>query len=214
MAKSIESIWKEGFLDDQALVAPRVNDLYNKKSQHIVTKFRRAFKLNLLFIMGSSVVAFVGYAISGAFYVGLSAFLLLNWLVITSYREAKKLQQIDQGTSSYEYLKTFDQQLKQVIASYTRMYRFIYPVFFLLMVAGTWFSSFSARELERLTAKFPALFYSINGVPIYPLTFVIIVTLVLTYFGKRIYMFDVKLMYGRVLCKLEKLLQDMEELRQ
>jgi len=40
MEKSIETIWKEGFLESDALVAPKLNDLYNQKSIHIVDKFK------------------------------------------------------------------------------------------------------------------------------------------------------------------------------
>lgn len=213
MEKSIESIWKEGFLDDKALVAPKLNDLYNQKSQHIVDKFHRRFRFNLIFIMVSSVVALAGYASGGAYVVGVLAFLSLNLLVITSYRAAKKFKEIDKGMSSYDYLKAFDTQLKDLIASYVQMYRFMYPVFFLLMVAGMWFSNFRIREMERLSAKLPTVFYTVNGVPVYLLTGVIIITAILAYYGKRIYMFDLKLMYGRILRKLETLIQDMEELR-
>ena len=31
MEKSIESIWKQGFLNSDALVAPKLNNLYNQK---------------------------------------------------------------------------------------------------------------------------------------------------------------------------------------
>ena len=47
MEKSIESIWKQGFLDNNAMVAPKLNNLYNQKSIHIIDKFKRMFKINL-----------------------------------------------------------------------------------------------------------------------------------------------------------------------
>ena len=47
MEKSIESIWKEGFLEKDAMVAPKINNLYNQKSIHIIDKFKRMFKINL-----------------------------------------------------------------------------------------------------------------------------------------------------------------------
>jgi hypothetical protein len=36
MRKTIEAAWREGFLTQGALVAPKVNDLYTRKSIHIV----------------------------------------------------------------------------------------------------------------------------------------------------------------------------------
>ena len=48
MEKSIESIWKEGFLKKNALVAPTIYDLYNKKSIHISDQFNRLFIIKLI----------------------------------------------------------------------------------------------------------------------------------------------------------------------
>ena len=44
MEKSIETIWKQGFLKSDALVAPKLNDLYNQKSTHIIDKFNNMFR--------------------------------------------------------------------------------------------------------------------------------------------------------------------------
>ena len=65
MEKSIESIWKEGFLDNDALVAPTVNDLYNQKSEHIIEKFKRMFRINLKALVAGAIVAF---GVSASFY--------------------------------------------------------------------------------------------------------------------------------------------------
>jgi hypothetical protein len=57
MEKSIEHIWKTGFLDSKALVAPQVNDLYTRKSEHIIEKFKRMFRFNLKAIAIGGVLA-------------------------------------------------------------------------------------------------------------------------------------------------------------
>ena len=43
MEKSIETIWKQGFISPESLIAPELNNLYNKKSIHLVDKFKRMF---------------------------------------------------------------------------------------------------------------------------------------------------------------------------
>ena len=55
MEKSIESIWKEGFLKSDALVAPKLNDLYNQKSEHVVDKVNRLYTINLIVIIVNGV---------------------------------------------------------------------------------------------------------------------------------------------------------------
>jgi len=51
MENSIETIWKEGFLHEKSLVVPRVNDLYNRKSIHLVDRLKRRLRLNLIMIL-------------------------------------------------------------------------------------------------------------------------------------------------------------------
>ena len=64
MEKSIETIWKEGFLNNDALLAPQVNNLYHKKSNHIVDKFKRMFKFNLIAILiGSFALLIISFII-------------------------------------------------------------------------------------------------------------------------------------------------------
>src|SRR5690606_41129096 len=51
MENSIETIWKEGFLHEENLVVPRVNDLYNRKSIHLVDRLKRRLRFNLIMIL-------------------------------------------------------------------------------------------------------------------------------------------------------------------
>ena len=44
MEKSIETIWKNGFIKDQTLIAPRVIDVYNQKSKNSIDELLRKMK--------------------------------------------------------------------------------------------------------------------------------------------------------------------------
>ncbi len=46
MEKSIEKIWNEAFVEEQALIAPKVNDLYNKKSKSLIHKIQRTYEID------------------------------------------------------------------------------------------------------------------------------------------------------------------------
>ena len=115
MEKSIESIWKEGFLKSDVLVAPKLNDLYNKKSQHIVDKFTRMFKINLIAIIaGSFFVVGMSYLVQIP-YMGIAVFVILNVLVVINKKLMKGLSEIDKNVNSFQYLKTFDSWMKEQI---------------------------------------------------------------------------------------------------
>ena len=139
MEKSIESIWKEGFLKSDDLVAPRVNDIYNKKSSHIVDKFTRMFKTNLMAIIASSFVVLIMSFTSNIPYMGICMFVILNTLVVINRRLMKGLATIDKNENSFQYLKSFDSWMKEQTAVNEKLSRFLYPLIFVSIAIGFWF---------------------------------------------------------------------------
>ena len=217
MEKSIESIWKEGFLNSNAFVAPKLNDLYNKKSAHIVDKFTRMFKINLIAIVaGSFAVMLMAWAVNIP-YMGVGMFILLNILALINQKLLKGLNAIDKNVNSYQYLKTFDAWLKEMISLNQKFARVFYPLALVSVIAGFWFGEFGGNIpgsdfVDALVLRFPdmALLF---GLPLYPLLGLVSVIILAASFAGRVYKWDLNLVYGRVIAKLEDILADMEELR-
>jgi hypothetical protein len=217
MEKSIESIWKEGFLKSDVLVAPKVNDIYNKKSAHIVDKFTRMFKINLVAIVGSSFFVLIMSIISGIPYMGIGLFILLNTIVVINKGLMKRLAKIDKNADSFQYLKTFDGWMKEQIGVNQRLSHLLYPLIFLSLVMGYWFGSFGGDipgqlMVNELMVRDPETILFL-GVPLYLWLSGIAMIALLGYFGGKIYRWDLNIVYGRVLKKLEEIISDMEELR-
>ena len=217
MEKSIENIWKEGFLKSDALVAPQINNLYNQKSIHIIDKFKRMFKINLIAIIAFSFIFlivsfFVGIPITGViFFITLSVLVIINKMLLNG------LDKIDKGASSYQYLKTFNEWIQKQVAINKKMSRFLYPIIFLSMILGFWFKDAEGMPLgERLVGEilvgFPYV-YLIFGVPLIGIAIVLLILVLLALFGGRIYKWDLNLVYGSVFKKLEELMTDIESLR-
>lgn len=217
MEKSIEAVWKEGFLKSDALIAPKINNLYNQKSIHIIEKFKRMFKINLIAIVAFSFIFLIVTFFNGMLITGIVFFVVLTVLVIINKRLLNDLEKIDKGASSYEYLKTFNEWIKRQIAINTRFSRFMYPIIFLSMIIGVWFIDAEGIPLgERLVGEvlygFPDI-YLIQGIPLIVIIVILLIVGLLAFFGGRIYQWDLKLVYGRVFKKLEELLIDIEELK-
>ena len=70
MEKSLEAIWKEGFLKNNELVVPKINNLYNQKSQNAVDKLMKIGKLNLQAIGVSAVIILIITIVAGLPYMG------------------------------------------------------------------------------------------------------------------------------------------------
>lgn len=217
MEKSIESIWKEGFLKSDALIAPKINNLYNQKSIHIIDKFKKMFKINLIAIVVFSfafliISFFVGIPITGVIF-----FVTLSVLVFINKKLLNDLEKIDLGESSYQYLKVFNQWKNKQIALNIKMSRFLYPIIFISMILGFWFKDAEGIPLgERLVNEvikgFPDI-YLIYGIPLIGIVIALLILVLLAFFGGRIYKWDLNLVYGRVFKKLEELMTDIESLR-
>lgn len=217
MEKSIESIWKQGFLNSDALVAPKLNKLYDQKSIHLLDKFKRMFRINLNAIVAGSLVLLGISFLIGIPFMGIGFFLTLSIIVIVNRRLSKGLNKIDKSESSYHYIKTFDNWMRQQVSVNKIMARFYYPLFFLSIVLGFWHYHINGKQLgeaitNRLVLNYPGIDL-VFGVPLFIILGVILLMVLLSYIGGKIYNWDLKVVYGGVLKKLDEIIADMEELR-
>jgi hypothetical protein len=218
MEKSIESIWKEGFVNDDKLIAPKVNDLYNQKSIDIVSKFKRMYKINVIGILLFSVILLpISFAVKIP-YMGVMLFFLFNFVIIINRKVRKALDKIDNSLNSYEYLISFDKWTKDLIAINIKFSRFLYPYVFLAMFAGFWFGSIGGDVpgdalVNLFVSAYPETIL-VYGFPLLFILFILIILLFLVLVGAKIGKWDFNLGYGRIMKRLATLIKDMEELKQ
>lgn len=212
MTKSIETIWKEGFLDQSAFCAPKVNDLYNRKSQNIVDKLHSMFAININSIVIGSLVSLLVMSLLGAPFLGVYICLLLTPLIIIAKQEMKKSVDLNKGQSSYDYLVTFQTWLNKSIERYSSYYKMFYPLLFIGMATQAIVSDAGGKFIALLLQWLPTNII-ILGQPFYILLAVVLITFLMAKFAKTIYLWDLDLVYGRQFKKLRELINDMEELR-
>ena len=217
MEKSIEDIWKEGFLKSDALVAPKLNDLYSQKSIHIIDRFKRMFRINLIAIVAFSILFLIVSYYVGIFITGIMFFVMLSVLVMINKHLLNGLEKIDKGLSSYQYLKAFNDWINEQITINERMSTFLYPTIFISLILGFWFKDAEGIPLgERLVSEiligFPDI-TMIYGLPLIGIVISFLILGLLAFFGGRIYRWDLNIVYGRVFKKLNELLSDVETLR-
>jgi len=217
MEKSIETIWKEGFIKNDALVAPKLNDLYNQKSIDIVDKFKHMYKINRIAIVAFAILIIPLSYITRMIYMGIPMAILFIAISLVAHKFSKQLDTIDKNTSSYEYLSSFNKWVKDMIAVNSKLSTFLYPYVFLAVVLGFWFIDIDGtilgdRFINGFVSEFPTTSL-VNGFPILLLIPFFLAIGILAFFGGKIGKWDINLVYGRVLNKLEDLLSDMEELR-
>lgn len=213
MEKSIEEIWKEGFLNEKSLVAPKINDLYNRKSKHMVDRIKRMFRINAIATVMMAIVFPIIHYFLGALWQGTAASLLLLLTAWYSIRQMRGISTLDHGVTSFDYLKTFDRWLKEVVSKNGKVVRFSYPLYFLIAISTIW-SAWNKGELtSKMYQRYPDVTF-LGGVPLFVLIIAGVAALLMLYFSERIYRWDVRLMYGRVFDKLEETIVEMEKLKQ
>jgi hypothetical protein len=213
MKNSIEVIWKEGFLNEKSLVAPKINNLYNQKSKDLVDKMERTYRLNLILLAIMAIVFPIMYYFLDAIWQGVVISILLLLSVWYSIRQKRSIKTLDHGATSLDYLKSFDRLLKDTLSSGEKILRFSYPLYFLIAMS-TVYSAWNKGELtSKMSQKYPDVLF-IGSVPLFAWIIAGVATLLMLYFSDRIYRWDVRLMYGRVFDKLEETIAEMEKLKQ
>jgi hypothetical protein len=213
MKNSIEVIWKEGFLNEKSLVAPKINDLYNQKSKDLVDKMERTYRLNLILLVIMAIVFPIIHYFLDAIWQGISVSILLLLSVWYSIREKRSIKSLDHGATSLDYLKSFDRLLKDTLSRGEKILRFSYPLYFLIAMS-TMYSAWDKGELtSKMYQKLPDIIF-IGSVPLFVWIIAGVATLLMLYFSDRIYRWDVRLMYGHVFQKLEETIAEMEKLKE
>ncbi len=213
MKNSIETMWKEGFLNEKSLIVPKINNLYSQKSKYLVDKIKRMFKINIIAIILVALLLPVIYYLIDAIWQGVGISILLLCTAWYSKKQMKSIKALNQGATSYDYLISFDQWLKNTLLKNENVLRFSYPLYFLI-VMSTILSAWSKQEklTTKFSQKFPDLVF-IGDIPLFALIITVIGTLMMFFFSRKIYRWDVRLVYGRIFKKLEETIYEMEKLK-
>ena len=155
MTKSIETMRKEGFMNETHMLAPKINDLYNRKSQNIVDKLQNMFAINIKAIIIGALIMLITMSLVGATFLGLYICCLLVPLVIIAKKELKKPVNLSKGQSSYDYLMSFNNWLESSIAAYSGYYKIFYPMFFLGMATQAIVSKAGGKLIALLVKTLP-----------------------------------------------------------
>jgi len=214
MKNSIETIWREGFLNETSLVAPKINDLYNQKSKHVIEKMKKTFGINQTIIIILAVVIPVTHYFIDAIWQGIAASVLMLLTAWYGKLQMQSLKTLDQGTTSLDFLKSFDQWLKEVFSRSKKVARIYYTLCFVIAMSTIGSAWSGSDELVAATHRnFPGLVL-IGNIPLIVLIIMGATTILMFYFSDKIYAWDVRLMYGRVFEKLEETIAEMEKLKE
>jgi len=212
MRKTIETTWREGFLNPDALVAPKVNDLYTRKSSHIVDRIQRMLRINQIAILIGAPIAWAAFSALGMPYGG--ALLCAAWagLIVVRRPYLGKFEAPDNSLDSYHYLRAFQGWLKGRVARSERLQRQIYAVTFIAGAIAIGESASGQLLIRNFVESNPGV-RLVYGVPLILILGVAAIAIVVELLGGIIFDFDVNTAYRNVFRKLDRMVAEMEELR-
>lgn len=213
MEKSIEDIWKSGFASQKEIVIPKIEDLYNRKSIHIMDKILRMGRFNVWMLISFSVVMpLYGFLSSQPIWISIVFFFLFAGPAVYTHYKLKELKDLDLADNSYQYLLNLRNWLRNQFKTNLRYSKFYYPLALFAAASMIWF----AKGREELTSflilndllpfstmEVGYLFWGLAG----------LIALLMIIFSKKIYKFDVNLLYGNLFKKLNEIISDMEEMK-
>ena len=203
MEKSIEEVWDKGFIAPDSLMAPRINNLYEQKSKHIVTELIDKMRKEIWFLVPISVFPAILNVILGNHFVWsiIIIFICIPWFFIArnQYREIKDL---DFNENCYAYLKKLRLRLRQMTNFNKKLSVWSVPIILLPMLIYTYFNN-SGKTLGEVVGN-----EALGG----SMLWIFSVLPILTLFAYLI--FELVLRLGNSTAKkIDQLLYDMEELR-
>ncbi|HET8884994.1 MAG TPA: hypothetical protein VFM70_01440 [Salinimicrobium sp.] len=201
MEKSIEQMWNNGFLKNEKLLAPKINDLYNQKSQLVIDKLKRTYTIDNKSMIPLAALVFGISAFFGYYLLGIYLMLITLVLFFLNRKKLKELENISIGNSSYEYLVEYQKMLKNMMSFYTKLLAYGLPIvgmigYYLYFKNTPLFAKFVQQEIWFIALV------------------IVVIAVILGLLGPAIYKVTTEAVYGRLLKKMNELIEDMKELRQ
>ena len=133
MEKTIEKIWKEGFTNNSLLAIPKIKDLDSLESIYFIDKFKKMYKTNIIVLTLTGILVLFAFIAGGVPFIGIFLFGLFAFLAIMGQQELNRLNELNIGATSYEYLKAFDHWLNHLLDRFSRIYSIWVPLFLSLI---------------------------------------------------------------------------------
>ena len=143
MEKSIEKIWKNGFLNED-LITPKIKSLYNQKSISLVESIINKFKKKVLLLLPLGILVFIFNIIldndNAIFWGIISAVPCFGWFLLGK-KQLKAIKEIDYKSNSYDYLVSIQEKINHIRRFNKRLIITFVPLGFLPMLVYTYFNN-------------------------------------------------------------------------
>lgn len=202
MKTSIESIWKEGIHLNAETIAPRIANLYEKRSKQVVAKLQRRLRFEVKALIPLTLaIPLMNWVFGNDLWSSIPAMIwCLVWYFIAR-NQTEKMLAVDATENCQAYLRSFREKLWTGFKFYEKVLWTGLPLFMLPLTIYTYYNNLDKNLGEILGNGWEASnLWIFLSVPLF------------TVFGIWMTRVSLKLTYGRLLRRLDDLIGELETL--
>ncbi|KAB1155355.1 hypothetical protein F7018_12845 [Tenacibaculum aiptasiae] len=204
MEKSIEKIWTEAFINEQSLIAPKINNLYNQKSKSIINKIKRTYEIDNKGLIPMAIIVVIGMTLLSEVIIGLYAAFLILCLYFFNSNQLKKFKDIDVKSDNLSYLKQYRYIINIIMKSTKKLFVFAIPV----AVLSIFILAYNLKEKSFLSK-----FISSDTSLLKMISVGFLIAVCVSVIGFVVYNISTKILYATQISKLDDLIKEMDQLK-
>ncbi|CAM1355492.1 hypothetical protein [Tenacibaculum halocynthiae] len=205
MEKSIEKIWNDAFINEQSLIAPKINDLYNQKSKTVINKIKRTYEIDNKGLIPMAIVLAIVMSFLSEAIIGIYSSLLIVALYLFNKKLLNQFNTIDVKSDNLTYLKNYRKIISSITSSTKKLFVFAIP----MAVLSIFLIAFSIKEKSFLS-KFissDTTFIEFFGIGL-------LIAICVSIIGIIIFTLSTKILYSSLISRLDIIIKEMEELKE
>jgi hypothetical protein len=204
MGKSIEKIWTEAFINEQSLIAPKINNLYNQKSKSVIEKIRRTYEIDNKGLLPMAVILVIGMSIFSEAIIGIYGATLILCLYFYNQRLLNQFKTVDIKSDNLTYLKKYRGVITAITKSTKRLFVFAIPMAVLSIFAIV----YTIKEKSFLSK-----FISTDTTFIEFLGIGLAIAITVSIIGILVFKLSTKILYASLISKLDAIIKEMDLLK-
>ncbi|WGH75284.1 hypothetical protein P8625_14600 [Tenacibaculum tangerinum] len=204
MEKSIEKRWNEAFINEQSLIAPKINNIYNQKSKSVIHKIKRTYEFDNKGLLPMAGIVLIGGILLSETIIGAYGTFLILCLYFFNSRLLKRFNTIDVKSDNLTYLKNYRSVINSVSKATKKLFVFAIP----LAIVSIFAVAYEVKEqsfLSKFISK-DSSFLDILGIGL-------IVAIATGVIGFVVYNISTRILYHSLTSKLDDIIKEMEALK-
>ena len=147
MEESIEKIWNDAFINEQSLIAPKINDLYNQKSKTVINKIKRTYEIDNKGLIPMAIILAIVMSLFSEAIIGIYSSLLIVALYLFNKKLLNQFNTIDVKSDNLTYLKNYRKIISSITSSTKKLFVFAIP----MAVLSIFLIAFSIKDKSFLS---------------------------------------------------------------